>query len=257
MTATERKGVNVEAVQAVPAIQKGLMTFSYEGIRLKESCWIEGKPYFTMLAIGEWLEYKFPQQAIVKIIERNPHINQFRTVVKLTTVEGTRNVTREVEVYDPIGLQLIINKSNQPKAIAFQVAVAHLVYDYVTGNLKPFKWNGDITSALSQIISIPAGRKRKLKVLELAKETGKSCSTIYRIAGNLNGENLKIREGRPRKTRSNKGSFTNCPEFKLVEEYLKDHPGAGGKAVKAALVVPVHVCTVRRWIRFIRSHKTH
>lgn len=266
--------MSMEAVQVVPAnqdIQRGLMIFSYEGIRLKESCWIDGKPYFTMRAIGEWLEYKNPEKAIFKIIHRNPHIKQFATPVNLTVVDeytkghsvpklGTESSqrTREIEheVFDPIGLQLIINKSNQPKAIAFQVAVAHLVYDYITGNLKPFKWSGDVSSALSQIISMSIGKKRKLKVLELAKEIGKSWNTVYTMANKLNGENLKTRAGKPKKTRKDKNSFCNLPEFKLVMEYLKDHPDAHGREIRTALGISRSESAINRWIRYIHTHKS-
>lgn len=240
--------------QAIPAMQKGLMVFSYEGIRLRESCWIEGKPCFTSRAIGEWLEVKHPNRYVKKILERNPHIKQFATFVNLTNVEGGRNITREVEVFDPIGLQLIIFESHQPKAKQYKIAVAHLVYDYMTGNLKPFKWSGDVSSALSQIISMPSGRKRKLQVLELAKEMGKSWHMIYRMAVRMNGENLKTRAGKPKRTRKDKGSFCNRPEFQQVMEYRKTHPDAQGREVKRVMGSSIGEATINRWIRAYKAH---
>ena len=269
-----------QTLQITPIIQRGFVPFSYEDIRIKQSCWDNGVPYFTMRAIGEWAEYKNPEKAIFKIIHRNPHIRQFSKIIKLKLIDdypkeghsvpnlgtecparlaGESSLrTREIEheVFDPIGLQLIINKSNQPKAIAFQVAAAHLVVAYMTGNLKPFKWSGDVALALSQIISMTSGSKRKLKVFELAKETGKHWNTIYRMAKKMNGQNLKTKGNKPRKIRANKDSFVNYPEFQQVINYSKEHPAAGGKEIQAALEIPYSTSSINRWIRYIRGLPT-
>lgn len=249
----------MDTQQTIPAVvQGGLIPFCFENIRIKESCWLNGIPNYTMRGIGEWAEYEHPDRAIHKIVERNPHILAFSSLVKLTneldTGKGTKYQRKnEIRVFNPIGFQLIVNKSNQPKALAFQVAVAHLVVAYMTGNLKPFKWSGDIASALSQIISMPAGSKRKLKVFELAKETGKAWGTIYRMAKKMNGENLKVKGNKPKKTRADAGSFINRPEFQQVKDYVTEHPNAGGKEAKAALGIHASVCSVRRWVRYIRG----
>lgn len=114
-----------------------LVPFSFGETRLCEAAWIDGKPYFTRRAIGEWLGYNNPRIAISKIVNRNPHLRDPRwaTVTNLVTVENGRIVRREQEVYDLIGLQLIINKSNQTKAIKFQVAAAQLVVAYLNGEI--------------------------------------------------------------------------------------------------------------------------
>ena len=273
------KELSMEAVQMVQAEQQRLTIFSYEGVRLKESCWIEGKPYFTRRAIAEFLEYPNPgKDPIGKILTRNPYIKQFCTTLKMRVVQSTgtgistppnlggvlphQNNTEitqyeremEVDVYDPIGLQLIIFESHQPKAKQYKIAVAHMVYAYVKGTLRPYKWDGDISSALAQIISIPSGPKRKLKVVALAKELGKSLNVVYRMAKKMNGENLKTHNGKPRKTKSDAYSFTNRPEYHQVKEYLEKHPAAKGTEIKAALGIPVHVSRVQCWIRHIKSH---
>jgi len=113
-----------------------LIPFDYKDVHLTEACWINGDPHFTRRAIGEYLEYEDPQKAIDKIIERNPHIEQFSIVVPLMASDGKEYQTR---VFNPIGLQLIINKSNQPRALEFQIAVAHLVQAYSKGLLQPPK----------------------------------------------------------------------------------------------------------------------
>lgn len=105
-----------------PTHVRDLVPFQFQDIQLKEACWMNGKPWFTRRAIGEFLGYAgaHARRAVAKIIERNPHIQQFATHVNLTTVEGGRPVTREIEVFDPIGLQLIIFESRQPKATGLQ-----------------------------------------------------------------------------------------------------------------------------------------
>ena len=134
------------------------LPFQYEGMRLQEACFINGNPYFTRKAVGEFLEYPRPQKAIDNIIARNPHISDLRwaTAVKLTVVEGTKEVMREMEVYDPIGLQLIVFESRQPKAIQYKVVVAYLVYAFMQGKIKPKVWSPDRIAALDRIYKDPS-----------------------------------------------------------------------------------------------------
>lgn len=141
-------------------IVNNLIPFHYEGMALKESCWIDGKPHFTSTAIGEFLGYIRPDIAIHKIISRNPYILQFRTLTKLVRVEGGKNVSRELEIFDPIGLQCIFFESHQPKAIEYKVAAAKLIWDMASGKLKPSKWaqRGYLVSAARQILSLPEGK---------------------------------------------------------------------------------------------------
>ena len=108
--------------------------FQYGRIQLREATHINGTPYFTRRAIGEWLGYQNPQNAIDVIVKRNPHISnpEWAIPVKLTGVEGGRTVKRELEIYNPIGLQLIVFESRQPKAIEYKVSVARLVNDIMT-----------------------------------------------------------------------------------------------------------------------------
>jgi len=181
-------------------MENNLVPFNFEGISLRESCWIDGRPYYTRRAIGEFLEYKKPQEQIDFVVRRNPHISAFATHVSLTCVEGSREVTREVEVYDPIGLQLIINKSNQPKAIVFQVAVAHLVLAFVLGKLVPSKWSpkGDF-SAINQILSALPNFKRKNLVIDYAEREKISLSSAYRRISKAG--RLLTRSGKPRRSR--------------------------------------------------------
>ena len=96
-----------------------LMTKQFNGIQLdcyqdavrKDDFWA------TREQIGKLLGYAEPMKSIAKIHERNStRLDNFSTIVKLTQVEGTRTVTREVIVYNFKGLLEICRYSNQPKA---------------------------------------------------------------------------------------------------------------------------------------------
>jgi hypothetical protein len=150
-----------------------LMPFKYEDITINESTWVNGKLCCTRRAAGELLEYSDPQKAIDNILERNPYIKQFSTTLKLRVVEGDRNATREIEVYDPIGLQLIIMESRQPKAIQYKIAVTHLVYAYMKGDLKPARQVSAFEQKFKDLINLrPNSRMRAAAVRELSSETG-------------------------------------------------------------------------------------
>lgn len=114
-----------------------LTTFQYsdpnggETLSLSES-WLDeqGTPHFTRRAIGEFLEYSDPVEAIKQIIDRNPFISEFvKGGVKLTTPGGLQ----EVVLYSPVGFHLICMKANTDKAERVQVAVAHFLEDFRTG----------------------------------------------------------------------------------------------------------------------------
>ncbi len=149
-------------------------------VALKEACWLNGKPYFTRRAIGEWLEYRDGQHGVDDIVQRNPHIRQFSVPLKL---RGTDGKNYEHEVYDPIGLQLIVFESRQPKAIQFKVMVAHLVAAFMRGELRPTNTLSvatlQITDGLNAIAAMPwGGRSRAMA--ELGEASGLSRGTLYR-----------------------------------------------------------------------------
>ena len=84
-------------------------------------CYQDGKGEFwgTREQIGAMLGYEEPGKAIAKIHERNAaRLNKFSTIVKMTNVEGGREVTRSITVYNFKGLLEICRYSNQPKADA-------------------------------------------------------------------------------------------------------------------------------------------
>lgn len=228
-----------------------MVHFQFEGLALQETCWLNGNPYFTRRAIGEWLEAEHPQKYIDKLVERNPHIKTFSVPVKLAATDGKKYTT---EVYDPIGLQLLINKSDLPKAIQFQIAAAHLVYDYMKGKLKPSKWTqqGDLLSASRQILSLPQGRKRAALVKDLAEREGVDISTAYRRIELATGQRLKTTKGHPIR-RSDKGSSKYPDEKQAVRVYLQKNPDSQKAEIKRELNLKVSTSTVKRWIREIKK----
>ena len=98
-----------------------LTTRNFNGIQL--DCYKADNAEDDFLAtreqIGRLLGYKNPRIAITNIHQRNAdRLDKFSTVTKLSTVEGSRTVTREVIVYNFEGLLEICRYSNKPKANA-------------------------------------------------------------------------------------------------------------------------------------------
>lgn len=96
-------------------------TREFNGVTL--NCYVDQQDsndfWATREQIGQALGYAEPMKAIAKIHERNKdRLGKFSTIVKLTTVEGSRTVTREVTVYSFKGLLEICRYSNQPVADA-------------------------------------------------------------------------------------------------------------------------------------------
>ncbi|MEN6082807.1 hypothetical protein [Chromobacterium piscinae] len=101
--------------------------FAFGEIELSQTVFIEGVPYVTRRAVGEWLEYEDPIRGISKILDRNLHIDAHSVVVKLTTTDGKNYDT---SVYHPIGFLLIVMESGQPKAHEMKAAVAEFVWSF-------------------------------------------------------------------------------------------------------------------------------
>ena len=102
---------------------KLLTTKHFNGYAL--DCYVEpeqedkGNFWATREQIGTLLEYADPDNAITNIHRRNKdRLDKFSTGVKLTQVEGSRTVTREVILYDFKGLLEVCRYSQQPNANA-------------------------------------------------------------------------------------------------------------------------------------------
>jgi len=110
--------------------------FHWGEIALSETVFIDGAPHASRFAIGEWLEYADPQNAIDVILGRNPYIEAHSVPVKLTGTDGKKYDTK---VYHPIGFLLIVMESGQPKAKEMKQAVAEFVWHFAGPRRMSFK----------------------------------------------------------------------------------------------------------------------
>ena len=113
----------------------GPIPFHYRDININETYWIDNEPYFTRNAIGEWLGYQNPQEAIRKIIERNDYIErpEWTETVNITGVDTNKSI----KVYNITALILIIFESNKQNAITHKIDAALLSEALKKGFLKP------------------------------------------------------------------------------------------------------------------------
>jgi hypothetical protein len=235
---------------------QNLVCFNWQGIALQEACWISGKPYFTRRAIGQWLGYNHPRKAVDKIIERNPHITDPRwsTTVKLTAVEGGHEVTRDIEVYDPIGLQLIVFESHQPKALQFKVMAANLVWEFMNGRLvraqPPRQKLIHAAERLQEIKQLGWG-KRGAAMLELGKSLGKGFSTIGRWRKRLSDYGVIQYHSTDAQRRRLKTRF--APTWRKIAELL----AAGHRIDDIAKACGVHMVTVYRLRKRLQEDRAH
>ena len=100
-----------------------LTTREFNGVTLncyKESGQEEAGDFWaTREQIGQMLGYEHPVTAIKNIHQRNKErIDRFSRGLKMSQVEGTRTVTRDVRVYNFRGLLEICRYSQQPTANA-------------------------------------------------------------------------------------------------------------------------------------------
>jgi hypothetical protein len=118
--------------------------FHWGEIALSETVFIEGAPHATRFAIGDWLEYADPQNAMDVILKRNPYIEAHSVPVKLTGTDGKKYDTK---VYHPIGFLLVVMESGQPKAQAMKQAVAEFVWHFAGPKRMSFKERLDLVKA--------------------------------------------------------------------------------------------------------------
>lgn len=132
--------------------------------RHKQEIWM------TRRQIGEALGYADPQKAVDKIHSRNQHrLDQLSTTVKLTGVEGGREVEREIVIYSAKGIYEICRWSGQPQANAF--------FDWVYDVLEQIRKTGKY----DPVQSPDAVLKRKLSLAAtLGRGLGKSQQVALR-----------------------------------------------------------------------------
>lgn len=132
--------------------------------RHKQEIWM------TRRQIGEALGYADPQRAISKIHDRNTdRLGRLSSVVNLTTLEGGREVEREIVIYSAKGIYEICRWSGQPQANAF--------FDWVYDVLEQIRKTGKY----DPVQSPDAVLKRKLSLAAtLGRGLGKSQQVALR-----------------------------------------------------------------------------
>ncbi len=220
--------------------QTNVIPFNFQALRLREACWIDGRPYFTRRAIGDWLGYAHPVQRITSLIKRNPHLSdpQWARVVTLRAADGK---AYEHEVYDPVGFQLIVFESRQPKAIEYKVAVARLVIAYLTGTLKPYV---SPPPALAPALAHRRHtRERAAAIRAIAASEGWSIATVRRHLH-------KVESGLPELTLGNTGQRYVWKKWRAVHPRVLALVRDGHRrAREIAEWLQVPRATVYRWIR--------
>lgn len=101
--------------------------FVWGEVSLTQTVMVDGAPHCTRYAIGEFLEYADPQNAVDVILGRNPHIKDWSVPVRLT---GTDGKNYETFVYHPVGFLLITMESGQPRAHQMKQAIAKFVWHF-------------------------------------------------------------------------------------------------------------------------------
>ena len=103
------------------AYLKLVTTKQFNGVAL--DCYVDadnqqsGDFWATREQIGQLLEYENPRVSVANIHNRNKErLDKYSRVIKMITHEENREVTREVTVYNFMGLLEVCRFSNQPKA---------------------------------------------------------------------------------------------------------------------------------------------
>ncbi|MBF0453643.1 MAG: hypothetical protein HQL72_02360 [Magnetococcales bacterium] len=122
---------------------------SWGEIQLNQVLWVNFVPHATRQAIGEWLEYAEPRISISTLLERNPYIEEYATVINLITVDGKK---RDVSVYHPIGFLLICMESQTEKAKEMKQQIAAFVWDFCQPEELTFKEKIELTKLRRTIL---------------------------------------------------------------------------------------------------------
>ncbi|MCK4786246.1 MAG: hypothetical protein KAV87_20985 [Desulfobacteraceae bacterium] len=146
--------------------------FQWGEIELSQAVFVNNVPHVTRTAMGQWLEYADPQKAIVKILERNPHIEHYSTTVNMTAGDGKN---RDTKVYNPIGFMLTVMESGQPKATAMKVAVAEFVWHFAGPQNLSFKQEIDLVKLQFSITKELCKAKDAFARVMLLEILGRIC----------------------------------------------------------------------------------
>lgn len=69
------------------SITHNLHPFNRLGVRIDESIWVDGEVYFSARSIAEWLRLSKKDDAVQKIVRRNPYIKEFSREIEVIIEE--------------------------------------------------------------------------------------------------------------------------------------------------------------------------
>lgn len=133
-----------------------------------------GEFFMTRRQIGEALGYDDPQKSIEVIHRRHgERLDRFSTSVKLTGVEGGREVQREMVLYSAKGVYEICRWSRQPAADAFYDRVYDILEGLRTGKLRAGLLSQQDRAVIAMRESVERTVVEWFEILEAALQSGR------------------------------------------------------------------------------------
>lgn len=133
-----------------------------------------GEFFMTRRQIGEALGYDDPQKSIEVIHRRHgERLDRFSTPVKLTGVEGGREVQREMVLYSAKGVYEICRWSRQPAADAFYDRVYDILEGLRTGKIRASLLPQQDQAVIAMRESVERTVVEWFEILEVALQSGR------------------------------------------------------------------------------------
>lgn len=133
-----------------------------------------GEFFMTRRQIGEALGYDDPQKSIEVIHRRHgERLDRFSTSVKLTGVEGGREVQREMVLYSAKGVYEICRWSRQPAADAFYDRVYDILEGLRTGKIRASLLPQQDQTVIAMRESVERTVVEWFEILEAALQSGR------------------------------------------------------------------------------------
>ena len=133
-----------------------------------------GEFFMTRRQIGEALGYDDPQKSIEVIHRRHgERLDRFSTSVKLTGVEGGREVQREMVLYSANGVYEICRWSRQPAADAFYDRVYDILEGLRTGKIRASLLPQQDQAVIAMRESVERTVVEWFEILEAALQSGR------------------------------------------------------------------------------------
>lgn len=201
----------------------------------------------------------YDERAVKRLIERSDEVFKpfYRTeiIFDMQAVQRRATILMSYEMCQLLVAKLetarIKDEATRCLVIDFQrwaIIAFHLLR---TGKLRGVRWNlgKDVPAEVLAILSIPSGREHKQAAREYADKESISLTHAYWRLKSIRGSNIITAKGKPKSTRSDKGSTHYPDERQKAIAYRAEHPRAMGEEIKQALGLTVSSNTINIWIR--------